>query len=480
MSRTYWLTLSALVAAALAVGWFLGKNSPGHNASTAPPVTAVQPKKVLYYRNPMGLPDTSPVPKKDSMGMDYLPVYEGGQDTDAPGTVVLSPERIQKLGVRTETVRLRPLSPSIRASGTVQVDETRQHVIAPKFEGWVERLHANQTGMPVRRGQPLLSVYSPELVAAQEEYRVADAAARKLAGGDPATVASMIRLRDAARARLHNWDIGDAQLANAGGKSGAAGNLVLTAPADAVVIDKPVVQGARFAAGDTILRLADLSVVWVTANVPASSARGVALGQRAMFTSPSLPGQTFEGQVSFVQPVMDPVTRTLGVRLALPNHEGMLRPGLFGDVTLFQDDATPVLSVPRSAVLDSGLRQTVLVQVSEGRFAPRPVKVGRRTGDAVEILEGVAEGERVVVSANFLIDAESNLQSAFEGMGVSQGQAGESSPTGPDTAPAIDEHAGHEMPAQAPAADAPAADAPAADERAVDEHAGHDVHGQEH
>lgn len=449
MKRSYWLAAAAAVLLALLAGWFSGRGSRT-NAGQAPSATdAEQPRKVLFYRNPMGLPDTSPVPKKDAMGMDYIAVYEGGEAPAKPGTVVMSPEKVQKLGVRTEQVRLQGLSPSVRASATVQVDETRQYVIAPKFEGWVERLYANQTGMSVRRGQPLLSVYSPELVAAQNEYRIADTAARKLDANDPTSAATMRRLRDASRARLHNWDISDAQLARIG-QNQAGGNLVITSPANAVVVDKPIVQGARFAPGETILRLADLSKVWLIANVPASTAGSVVVGQRATFQSPTLPGETFAGRVTFVQPVIDPQTRTLGVRVELPNPAGVLRPGLFGDVTLTRDTSAAVLTVPRSAVLDSGTRQLVLVQVAEGRFEPRPVVVGQRSGDMVEILEGVREGERVVVSANFLIDAESNLQSALDGMSAQQGdRATPSTPASATGTPAAGTPAAE--PARAPA-----------------------------
>jgi Cu(I)/Ag(I) efflux system membrane fusion protein len=307
-------------------------------------------------------------------------------------------------------------------------------VIAPKFEGWVERLYANQTGMSVRRGQPLLSVYSPMLLAAQDEYRIADAAARKLQDSDPASATTMRSLRDASRDRLRNLDISDAQLAQIG-RNPSRSNLVLTSPANAVVVDKPIVQGARFAPGETILRLADLSTVWLIANVPASSAGGVAVGQRASFQSPTLPGETFSGRVTFVQPVIDPKTRTLEVRIQLPNPDGILRPGLFGDVSLTQATSAAVLTVPRSAVLDSGTRQLVLVQVAEGRFEPRTVVVGERSGDVVEIREGVKEGERVVVSANFLIDAESNLQSALEGMSAPPSTSTTPAATSPASAP---------------------------------------------
>lgn len=419
MKRSWWMAATAVVLLALLAGWFAGRGMRPATGNRPSPAGAGQARKVLYYRDPMGLPDTSPVPKKDAMGMDYIPVYADSATDGRPGAVVLSAGKVQKLGVRTEPVRLQALSPSVRASATVQVDETRQYVIAPKFEGWVEHLHANQTGMAVRRGQPLLSVYSPQLVAAQNDYRVADSAARKLQDSDPASAATMRRLRDASLARLRNWDISDAQLAHVG-RTRAGGNLVITSPANAVVVEKMVVQGARFGPGETILRLADLSTVWLVANLPAGNAGGVATGQRAVFQSSTLPGRTFEGQVTFVQPIVDPQTRTIGVRIALRNPDGMLRPGLFGDVVLTRDTSAAVLSVPRSAVLDSGTRQVVLVQVGEGRFEPRAVVVGQRSGDRVEIREGVREGERVVVSANFLIDAESNLQSALDDLGAHQ------------------------------------------------------------
>lgn len=447
MKRSYWLTVAASVLLALVAGWFVGRGSQPKAEQSASVGATEQPRKILYYRNAMGLPDTSPVPKKDSMGMDYVAVYAGDEAPATPGTVVISPEKVQKLGVRTEQVRLQGLAPSVRASATVQVDETRQYVIAPKFEGWVERLYADQTGMSVRRGQPLLSIYSPELVAAQNEYRVADTAARQLEAKDPASAATMRRLRDSARTRLLNWDISAAQLTHIE-HAQSAGNLVLSAPADVVVMDKPIVQGSRFAPGETILRLADLSKVWLVADVPASSAGGVTLGQSASFQSPTLPGQTFEGPVIFIQPVINPLTRTLAVRVELPNPTGILRPGLFGDVTLTQGTSAAVLTVPRSAVLDSGTRQLVLVQVVEGRFEPRPVVVGERSGDLVEILQGVSVGERVVIAANFLIDAESKLQSALDGMSAHQGHG-----ASPGTTPsATDTATGAPVPAPAPAA----------------------------
>ncbi|MBN8715975.1 MAG: efflux RND transporter periplasmic adaptor subunit [Xanthomonadales bacterium] len=477
MTRVQTLSLAIGVAlAALAVGWLAGRASREQAAAPAQADTGRPARKVLYYRNPMGLPDTSPVPKKDPMGMDYIPVYEGEEAT-APGTVVLTPEKVQTLGVRTAVVERAPLAAGVRASATLEIDETRQYAIAPRFEGWIERLYADQTGMRVRRGQPLMRVYSPELLAAQQEYRVADAAARKLAQSDPVSAASMTRLRDAAVARLRNWQIAPRQLGQ------GDGGFVLTSPADAVVIEKPVVQGARFEPGETVLRLADLSTVWAVAHVPAAQAAELRVGQAARFESTTLPGRRFDGTVTFVQPVLDTATRTVQVRVALANRDGVLRPGLFGAIVLERDDPTPVLSVPRSAVLDSGLRQVVLVERAPGRFEPREVRTGRRAGDRVEILDGVREGERVVVAANFLIDAESNLQAALQGLGAHAGHGG-SAPAAQATAPAAVDHAGHgpAMPPvdakkdtqPAPARARPKPQAPAQPSPApADPHAGH-------
>lgn len=444
MNRTNWSVLAIAVGVALATGWWVGRSTAPETAPSADAPSASAEPQVLYYRNPMGLPDTSPVPKKDAMGMDYIAVFAGGEPAAEPGTVVLAPEKVQKLGVRTELAVRESLAGAVRASATVQVDETRQFVIAPKFEGWIETLYANQTGMTVRKGQPLMALYSPELVAAQSEYQIADAAARRMASADPASAATMRQLRDAARARLRNWDVGGAQVARQGSNS----RLVLTAPADAVVVEKLVVQGDRFEPGQTILRLADLSTVWVVADVPTSAAAGLTVGGEATFQTPSLPGERFTGRVSFIQPIVNAASRTIGVRIELPNPEGALRPGLFGDVDLTGTATDAAVVIPRSAVIDSGTRQLVLVQTAPGRFAPRTVRVGARSGDRIEVLSGVAVGEAVVVSANFLIDAESNLRSAMQGMdhGTAPRPTGEidAPPVKAEEAPAEpDPHASH-------------------------------------
>ncbi|MAL03792.1 MAG: efflux transporter periplasmic adaptor subunit [Arenimonas sp.] len=442
MNRFNWSVLALAVGAALALGWWTGRASApdaGMQSVQEAPAEAGE-RKILYYRNPMGLPDTSPVPKKDAMGMDYIPVFEGGEPAAEPGTVVLPPDKVQKLGVRTEVAVREALVANVRASASVQVDETRQFVVAPRFEGWIETLYANETGMTVRRGEPLMAIYSPELIAAQGEYAVADAAAKRLADSDPDSAATMRQLRDAAQTRLRNWEVAGAQVA----RQGREARLVLSAPADAVVVDKPVVQGDRFTPGQTILRLADLSTVWVIAEVPTSASADLAIGSQASFETPSLPGQRFEGEVSFLQPVVNLTSRTVGVRIELPNPDGVLRPGLFGDVELQGRGGDPTVVVPRSSVIDSGTRQLVLVETAPGRFAPREVRLGARAGDRVAVLSGVEAGEKVVVSANFLIDAESNLRSAMQGME-------HGSP------PPAEDHSAHEATAAPPAEDPHAA-----------------------
>jgi Cu(I)/Ag(I) efflux system membrane fusion protein len=425
MSRFSKIAIAVVLPTAFWLGWLLGHRTDatsvdGASVSGQPARPAT--RKILYYRNPMGLPDTSPVPKKDSMGMDYLPVYEG---QDAPqsapaGTVVLDLDKIQRIGVRTETASLRELPIVVRASGTIRIDESSEYAIAPRFDGWVSTLHANQTGMRVKRGQPLMAVYSPQLSAVREEYRIADRAANKIEAQDPVAAASMRRLRDAALLRLRNWEIDVAQL-NRSDRPAADSDFVLRSPADAIVLEKPITQGARFMAGETVLRLVDVSSVWVIAHVPSSSATDVAVGQSAIFRSVSLPGRSYEGVVEFIQPMIATDSRTVGVRIRLPNPDGDLRPGLFGDVNLTVSARQSVMAIPRSAVIDSGTRSLVFVEVSDGRFEPRAVSVGAQGGDRVEIIDGLSVGDKVVVSANFLIDAESNLKSALEGFGGHQG-----------------------------------------------------------
>jgi Cu(I)/Ag(I) efflux system membrane fusion protein len=434
------LTLAGVSAGALVLalgaGYLLGRAPAGSTPSSG--ATEQPVRRILYYRNPMGGADTSPVPKKDPMGMDYVPVYaeEAGAQVQVPGAVSIDPTRLQTLGVRTEAVRRERQAMTIKASATLAIDESRQYAIAPRFDGWIERLYSNQTGQTVRAGEPLLAVYSPQIAATHEEIRLADGAIQRLGTSDSASAAAMRRLRDAAMQRLRNWEVSTA---------GSSGNIVLfRSPVSGVVLEKPVVQGARFAAGETILRVADLSRVWAVAHVPVAQAQGMETGRSARFESPTRPGEVAEGRVVFIQPNVDPQSRTLDVRVEIANPRGQWRPGLFGNV-MVDGAQVDALTVPEAAVIDSGERQVVLVELGRGRFAPREVAVGRRFGSRVEILSGVREGEPVVTAANFLIDAESNLQSALQGLGAHNHGAEPTSAPTPAKAPTpVQAPAGHE------------------------------------
>ena len=387
----------------------------------AQPAAPESERKVLYYRNPMGLPDTSPVPKKDSMGMDYIPVYADG--AGSAGTVKIAPERIQTLGVRTEAASRRSLVRAIRAVGTVAADERRIGVVSPKFEGWIERVVVNTTGQPVRPGEALAEIYSPDLVLAQQNYLVARNAAAAMAHADPMARDNSRAIAAAALSRLRNWDISPDQLARLQRTGVATRTLTLNAPIGGIVMEKPALQGMHFAAGDMLYRITDLSTVWLLADLFEQDLAQIRPGQAATIAIQAYPGRTFSGRVAFVYPTVTAQTRTAKVRVEVPNPDLLLKLDMYATVEIAAPvDAAPVLAIPDSAVLDTGTKQTVLVDRGEGRFEPRAVKLGPKADGYAAVLDGVAEGERVVVGANFLIDAESNLRAALQNFATPQGQ----------------------------------------------------------
>ncbi|TXH31778.1 MAG: efflux RND transporter periplasmic adaptor subunit [Rhodospirillaceae bacterium] len=360
--------------------------------------------RILYYRNPMGLPDTSPTPKKDSMGMDYLPVYanEGGQG-DPPGTVRISPGRLQTLGVRTEAALMRPYAVrSIRATGSLQFDERHLAAVTTKVSGWVEHLAVSATGDSVKRGQVLAEIYSPDLVASENEYLVAAQLDKSIIG--------------ASDQRLRALDIPAGEIERLRRTGKASRRIAVVAPANGIVVEKPVQEGMRVEAGEPLYKTADLSTVWLIAQVQEQDLGLIQQGEQVSATFVAYPGRTFTGTVDFIYPTLSPETRTGQVRIIMPNPDGALRISMYANVQINASVGNqPVLAVPSSAVLDSGRRQIILVAVGEGKFQPRTVRVGARGDDWVQILNGVKEGERVVVGANFLIDAESNLRAALQG-----------------------------------------------------------------
>jgi Cu(I)/Ag(I) efflux system membrane fusion protein len=415
----------ALVAAG--GGYWLGHRgsattAPGASAAmsgaSAPVGDAGKPeKKLLYYRNPMGLPDTSPVPKKDPMGMDYIAVYAGADESDpaVAGQIRISTEKVQKLGVRTEAARSRTLDRTVRAAGRVEPDERRVYAIAPKFEGYVERLLVNVTGQPVSHGQPLFEVYSPELVSAQREYAIAMQGVASLKDAGGTAQAGMQQLAESSLQRLRSWDVSDEQIRALASSGEARRTLTFRSTASGIVTEKKAVQGMRFMPGEALYQVADLSSVWVIADVFEQDIGLIKPGATARIKINAYPEKIFEGKVTYVYPTLKAETRTVPVRVELANPGMLLKPAMFAQVELSVSSKGSVVTVPVSAVIDSGTRQIVLIQKGEGRFEPREVRLGARSDTDVEVIEGVKEGEPVVVAANFLIDAESNLKAAISG-----------------------------------------------------------------
>jgi len=425
MKRGLNMAIGLAVAVALAAGGGYWLGMRGKLAGEAAPPTpanagAKQERKLLYYRNPMGLPDTSPVPKKDPMGMDYIAVYAGEEGGDGNGgatEVRINTEKVQKLGVRTEAASLRTLDRIVRAAGRVEPDERRVYAIAPKFEGYIERLHVNVTGQVVGKGQPLFDVYSPELVSAQREYALAAEGVQAMKDAGSEARSGMQQLAESSLIRLKNWDISEAQIKALAKTGEAKRTLTFRSPVSGIVTEKQALQGMRFMPGETLYQVTDLSSVWVVADVFEQDIGLVRPGAKARVTIGAYPDRVFEGRITYVYPTLTAETRSVPVRVELANPGNLLKPAMFAQVDLPVGGKERVLTVPDSAVIDSGTRRIVLVQVGEGRFEPREVRLGARSDRYMEVLDGVEEGEEVVVAANFLIDAESNLKAAIGGMG---------------------------------------------------------------
>ena len=365
-------------------------------------------RKIKYYRNPMGLADTSPVPKKDWMGMDYIPVYEGEEQDDGK-TVKISIDKLQRSGVRTEIVEERAIVEPVRAIGIVRHDETRATIVTMRSEGFIEDLFVNRTGQHVQAGEKLFRVYSPAIQQAQIDLISAMRAMPRGAGPDPD------RALEGAMQRLRNLGVPDSRIREVRETGTNPRTLDWVSPASGDVIEKRVVNGQRVMAGEELYRIIDHSHVWVITDVAEGDLAMVKPGTHASVTFRAYPMQPVEGEVTFVYPELRAETRTARVRVEIPNTDGRLKIDMYADVVFSAgNDEKPVPTIPASALIDSGTRQVVLIAKGEGRFEPRAVKTGRRGEGYVEIIDGVAKGEEVVTAATFLIDAESNLRAALQ------------------------------------------------------------------
>ena len=363
---------------------------------------------------------TAPAVKADDLDMSGLTMEslkkDGRMVEVTPGTVQLSAERQQMIGVRIGTVERRVLEKIIRANGRVEYDEKRLSTISPKIGGWIEELFVDFTGAPVRKGSPLLTLYSPELVSTQEEYLAALAARRQLAASPyPEVARSGDTLVDSARRRLKLWDISEAQIRALEDSREVRRTMTLYSPYEGFVLEKMAFRGMRVEPGMTLYRLGDLSVVWVIADVYEYELPFIRLGQTAAVQLSNLPGEPFAGKATYIYPSLDPRTRTARVRFEIPNRAGRLKPEMYAEVAVRIDLGTR-LAVPESAVIDTGTSPDRHPGPRAGVFPAAQIRTGARANGFVEILEGLAQGERVVTSANFLIDSESKLKEAVGDM----------------------------------------------------------------
>jgi Cu(I)/Ag(I) efflux system membrane fusion protein/cobalt-zinc-cadmium efflux system membrane fusion protein len=372
-------------------------------------------RQIKHWASPMDPTYVREEPGKDYMGHDLVPVYADG---GAAGGVAVDPVTQQSMGVRTATVEVRDLHRSLRAIGLVAYDEARQYAVNSKIEGWIERLYVNQSGQPVRKGQPLLEIYSPDLVAAQQEYLLSLESSKRLTQSPFQEVASgSQRLLEAARSRLRYWDISEQQINQLEQTKQVKKNMILYSPYSGIVIMKTALQGMRVMAGEELLQIADLSQVWVNAELYEQDLPWVKVGQSARVELPYVAGKVLEGKVDYIYPYLSGETRTVKARIVFANPGLELKPDMYANVQIATEAVKGALAIPADAILRSGQGAVVFVSRGEGKFDPRPVETGASGDDGyVQILAGLNAGDNVVTSAQFMLDSESKLREAIQKM----------------------------------------------------------------
>ncbi|MCK6558232.1 efflux RND transporter periplasmic adaptor subunit [candidate division KSB1 bacterium] len=409
-------------------------------------------RKILYYKDPMHPWLTSPKPAKaPDCGMDMVPVYEGEEEEQPGSAIKIDPTVVQNIGVKTEAVQKRKLAKAIRTVGKVEVDESKLYAVNTKIMGWVEKLYVNVTGQPVKKGQPLLEIYSPDLVSTQEEYLLALRYQNAVSGSElKETLAGSSSLVESARRRLEFWDVTDAQIAELEKTGKPRRTLTFYSPADGIVMEKMVVQGAAVMPGMDMFKIVDLSKVWVMADVYEYELPWIKAGEPAEMELSFIPGRTFTGKVTYIYPMLAMESRTAKVRLEFANPAGeiQLRPEMFATVRLKSEMGEETIAVPEQAIIRSGERLVAIVARDGGYFDVREVRAGLVAEGQMQILEGLHEGEQLVVSSQFLIDSESNLRAAIAQFTSTHAGHGEARSQGAlqDKEPTVGgEYEGHQM-----------------------------------
>lgn len=373
-------------------------------------------RKVKYWQAPMDPTFIRDEPGKSPMGMDLIPVYEN--EATGGSMITIDPTTIQNMGVRTAAVTRGDLARTIRTVGLVSYEESKQYVVNAKIAGWVEKLYVAETGQQVKKGQKLLEIYSPDLVAAQQELLLARDNYRSLQDSSFAQIAENAeRLLESSRKRLQLWDVSKKQIARLEKTGEVRKTVTLYSSYDGIVTMKMVNEGMYVKPGMTLLNLADLSQVWVLADIYEYQLPWVKVGQRARVELPYVQDRKFTAQVDYLYPYVEAKTRTVKARIKFDNADFELRPDMYVNVYLTGEQVTDALLIPVEAVLRSGEKQTVFIALAGGRFEPRLIKTGLQgEGGHIEVVQGVFEGEQVVTSAQFLLDSESKLREAIQKM----------------------------------------------------------------
>ncbi len=406
MRRLTWLILL------LGLPWLISGCGKGKEATA--------PKEGMKHEVKAATPEATKKPSDMEMEMKGMTMEsiqkEGKVQEVAPGTVQITPERQQLIGVKIGAVEMKSLQKVIRTVGRVDYDEKRIVTVSPKIGGWIEDLYVDFTGRFVKQGDPLLTLYSPELVSTQEEYLLALQAKKSLGKSSfPEVVSSGDSLAESAKRRLRLWDISDDQIKALEDTGQSKKTLTLYSPFSGFVLEKSAYKGMNVMPGMALYKLADLSVVWLYADIYEYELPFIRLGQQASIQLSYIPGETFTGKAVYIYPSLNPETRTAKVRFEIPNSHERLKPEMYANVEI-KIRLGQKLAVPEGAIIDTGVRQLAIIDKGNGYFEPREVKVGSKVDSYYEVIKGLKAGERVVTSANFLIDSESKLKEAVGGM----------------------------------------------------------------
>ncbi len=373
-------------------------------------------RKIAYYRSPMNPQETSPVPKKDNMGMDYVPVYTNQVGSNQ---IHIDPATQQNIGVTTETAEKRKLSRNIRTTANITYDETKLYTVSTKIMGYIEKLYVDYTGQYVRKGQPLLSIYSPDLVSTQEEYLQALKYEKEISGkGSAISKQGAEQLVQSAKRRLLYWDISEKEIKALEQRETPEKTMTIYSPANGIVTDKMVINGQNIMPGMALYKIADLSTVWGLAQIYQYELPWIRLGDKVDLQLSYIPGKTFQGRITYIYPYLDTDAKTVQVRIEIHNSSNYeFKPGMFADADIKSPVTLETVAVPNQAIIHTGTRDIAIIALGNGYFEPRTVVLGVRGNDGyVQVLKGINPGDEVVTSSQFLIDSESNLNAALNTM----------------------------------------------------------------